>query len=61
MHALRERPILTKKSQKHESITHSPTWIQEMLAHLKIYVADFGTTWLFEHESVFPQAQSTPL
>ena len=23
------------KSQKHESITHSPTWIQEMLAHLK--------------------------
>ena len=23
------------KSQKHESLTHSPTWIQEMLAHLK--------------------------
>ena len=22
------------KSQKHESISHSPTWIQEMLAHL---------------------------
>ena len=23
------------KSQKHEFVSHSPTWIQEMLAHLK--------------------------
>ena len=25
------------KSQKHHGLTDSPTWIQEMLAHLKIH------------------------
>ena len=30
------------KSQKHESITHSPTWIQEMLAHLKTRAEQLG-------------------
>ena len=34
-----------------QSVSHSPTWIQEMLAHLKICIADSTLkTGLFEHE-----------
>ena len=44
------------KSQKHESISDSPTWIQEMLAHLKrkirksciavLYLAHQSSFWI---------------
>ena len=37
------------KSQKHDPLTHSPIWIQEMLAHLK--------TALFLHDG-FPYLET---